>query len=46
MLVGEILHCPTCNAPHEVYGVDPLDIGPSRPVEEQEEDLADWTKAG
>ena len=46
LLVGEIVHCPACNTPHEVFDLAPLEIGPSIPIEEQEEDFADWTKAG
>lgn len=46
LLVGEVLHCSTCNMQHEVFGLDPLEIGPSIPIEEEEADFADWTKAG
>lgn len=45
LLVGEVVHCLWCNAQHEVYGLDPLEIGPRSRVEEDESDFEGWPKA-
>lgn len=46
LLVGEVLHCTFCNMQHEVFGLEPLEIGPRSRIEETEEDFEGWPKAG
>ena len=46
LLVGEVLHCPKCNVQLEVFGLDPIEIGPRIRIEAEEEDFEGWPKAG
>ena len=46
LLVGEVLHCTSCNAQFEVFGLHPLEIGPRTRIESEETDFEGWPKAG